>query len=233
MTRTQLVVLDMAGTTVADDGLVVAAFTRAIASVGVAEGSDDYARMLAYVHDTMGESKISVFRALLDQDEDRAQHANAAFEAAYGDLVAGGACAPVDGAEEAIAELRTAGVKVALTTGFGGDTQQAILKALGWTSIADLVLCPADAGRGRPYPDLVLTAVLRLGVDDVRAVATAGDTAFDVLCGLRAGASVAAGVLTGAHDRAALEQAGATHVLDSVRDLPAVVLGDPAATPGR
>lgn len=227
MTRTRLVVLDMAGTTVADDGLVVAAFTRAIGAVGVDEASDDYARMLAYVHDTMGESKISVFRALLDHDEERARAANTAFEAAYGDLVAGGACAPIDGAEQAIAELRAAGVKVALTTGFGGETQRAILKALGWTGIADLVLCPADAGRGRPYPDLVLTAVLRLGIDDVRTVATAGDTAFDVLCGLRAGASVVAGVLTGAHDRAALEEAGATHVLESVRDLPGLVLGDP------
>lgn len=225
MTQTQLVVLDMAGTTVADDGLVVQAFTRAIHVVGVAEDHADYSRMLRYVHDTMGESKISVFRALLDQDEDRAQRANAAFEEAYADLVHSGACTAIDGAADAIAELRAAGVRVALTTGFGRDTQQAILTALGWQDIADLVLCPADAGRGRPYPDLVLTAVLRLGVDDVREVVTAGDTAYDVLCGLRAGARTVVGVTTGAHPRTVLHEAGASHVLDSVRDLPALVLG--------
>lgn len=231
---TQLVVLDMAGTTVADDGLVVEAFTRAIAAVGVDRDAPDYDRMLRYVHDTMGESKISVFRALLDHDEDRARAANTAFEAAYGDLVAAGACTPIPGAVDAIAELRGAGVKVALTTGFGRDTQAAILDALGWQDIADLVLCPADTehGRGRPYPDLVLTAVLRLGVDDVREVATAGDTAFDVLCGLRSGARIAAGVLTGAHDRPALAAAGATHVLDSVRDLPALVRTGSAGSAG-
>ncbi|NUU22858.1 MAG: phosphonatase-like hydrolase [Streptomycetaceae bacterium] len=230
MAKPQLVVLDMAGTTVADDGLVLQAFTSAIGAVGVDPAGPDYPRMLAYVHATMGQSKISVFRTLLARDESRARAANAYFEAVLHDLVEDGRCAPVPGAEEAIGRLRAAGVKVALTTGFGRDTQQAVLTALGWHDIADLVLCPADAGRGRPYPDLVLTAVLRLGVDDVRAVATAGDTAFDVLCGLRAGASLATGVLTGAHKRPELEKAGATHVLDSVRDLPDLVLG--ASAPG-
>ncbi|MGW1990170.1 phosphonatase-like hydrolase [Embleya sp. NBC_00888] len=225
MTHYQLAVLDMAGTTVADDGLVVEAFTRAIGAAGVEVGSADFEHKLGYVHATMGESKITVFRALLDGDEERAQAANLAFEAAYADLVAAGRCAPIEGAEAAVRALRADGVKVALTTGFGRPTQDAILASLGWTDLADLTLCPADAGRGRPYPDLVLTAVLRLGVEDLRAVAVVGDTAFDVLTGLRSGASIAAGVLTGAHDRAALEAAGATHVLGSIRDLPALLQG--------
>ncbi|UGQ15679.1 HAD hydrolase-like protein [Yinghuangia sp. ASG 101] len=217
----------MAGTTVSDDGLVADAFTEAIAAVGVEPGGADHARMLGHVRATMGESKISVFRAVLDGDEARAQAANTAFETAYGQRIADGACTPVPGAAAAMAELRGAGVRIALTTGFGRDTRTALLDALGWRDIADLALCPADTehGRGRPYPDLVLTAALRLAVDDVRAIATAGDTAYDVLAGLRAGASVAAGVLTGAHARAALAEAGATHVLDSVADLPALVLG--------
>ncbi len=37
--------------------------------------------------------------------------------------------------------------------------------------------------------------------------------------GLRSGASISAGVLTGAGSRAEFEAAGATHVLDSIRDL--------------
>lgn len=39
----------------------------------------------------------------------------------------------------------------------------------------------------------------------------------------RAGASTRVGVLTGTHDAARLRDAGATHVIDSVRDLPAVL----------
>jgi phosphonatase-like hydrolase len=215
---TELVVLDMAGTTVADDGLVVRAFTAAIDAVGVP--GERYPDMLKYVVDTMGQSKITVFRALLD-DETLAQQANSAFESAYGDLVRGGACTPIEGAEDVVRGLRENGVKVAFTTGFAPATQHAILDALGWHDLADLALAPGDGVRGRPFPDLVLTAALRLEVTDVRQIAVVGDTSSDVLCGLRAGASVVAGVLTGAGRREDLVEA--THVIESVRDLPAVL----------
>ena len=218
----QLAVLDLAGTTVTDDGLVEAAVTEAMARRGVAAGTPTHATMLGYVRRTMGESKIDVFRYLCG-DPDQARQANADFEAAYAALVDEGRCAPIDGAAETITGLRAAGIKVALTTGFSRPTLDKILDAVGWHGLADLTLCPAEAGRGRPYPDLVLTAVLRLGVDDVRAVVTAGDTTYDMLSGRRAGAGVVVGVLTGAHDRAALTTAGATHVVDSVADLASLV----------
>ncbi|MGZ6969654.1 MAG: HAD hydrolase-like protein, partial [Acidimicrobiia bacterium] len=61
-------------------------------------------------------------------------------------------------------------------------------------------------------------------VDAVQEVAVAGDTISDLEAGMAAGASVVAGVLTGAHDRAQLESAPHTHVLGSVAELPAVLL---------
>ncbi|GAA0961031.1 phosphonatase-like hydrolase [Kribbella koreensis] len=219
----QLVVLDMAGTTVADDGLVEKAFTQAIGAQGIESGSPKYDGMLAHVRATMGESKITVFRHLLDNDEAAAQQANQAFETAYGMLVDGGHSAPVDGAEDAIRELRSRRIKVCLTTGFSETTQQRILGALGWKNLADLTLCPAQAGRGRPYPDMVLKALLELKADAVADVAVAGDTAYDMTTGVRAGAGIVAGVLTGAHGNDQLVAAGATHVLESVRDLPGLL----------
>lgn len=89
----RLVVLDMAGTTVADGGLVERAFDSAARALGVEPGSPDHADKLAHVRATMGESKISVFRHLFG-DEDRARRANTAFEEAYGALVADGLVAP-------------------------------------------------------------------------------------------------------------------------------------------
>ncbi|MFJ9413889.1 phosphonatase-like hydrolase [Streptomyces sp. NPDC101227] len=221
--KISLVVLDMAGTTVADGGLVERAFDAAAQRLGVEPGSADHAEKLAYVRATMGESKISVFRHLFG-DEDAAQRANEAFEEAYGELVDGGLIAPVPGAREAIEALQEAGRTVVLTTGFARVTQDAILDALGWCDLVGLTLCPADAGgRGRPYPDMVLAALLRTGAaDDVRQIAVAGDTAYDMLTGRRAGAGIVAGVLTGAHDRARLTEAGATHVLGSVAELPSL-----------
>ncbi|MFF1821033.1 phosphonatase-like hydrolase [Kribbella sp. NPDC058245] len=219
----QLAVLDMAGTTVADDGLVERAFTAAIGAQGIESGSPEYDKMLAHVRATMGESKITVFRALLNAEE-AAQQANKAFETAYGELVDEGYCAPIDGAEDAIRQLKDAGIKVCLTTGFAQTTQHRILSALGWRELADLTLCPAQAGRGRPYPDMVLKAVLDLKGDAVANVAVVGDTVYDMTTGIAAGAGIVAGVLTGAHGKDQFQAAGATHVLSSVREFPDLLL---------
>ncbi|MBL1079024.1 phosphonatase-like hydrolase [Nocardia sp. 2] len=216
--------MDMAGTTVADGGLVLRAFEEAATAAGIPETGPEREGARQYVIDTMGQSKIVVFRALLG-DEDRAQAANRAFEAAY-DEFAATAVAPIPGAAEAITALRTAGIKVALTTGFSRGTQDALLNALGWNEIADLTLAPSDAGRGRPYPDLVLTALLRLGIDAVDRVAVLGDTASDIATGLAAGARIVAGTLTGAHDEAQLRAAGATHVVPSVTEFAQLLLAE-------
>lgn len=217
MSPITLAVLDMAGTTVADDGLVLRAFAAAAEAGGLpAEGPEaDAARQ--YVLDTMGQSKIVVFRAIFG-DEDRAQAANAAFETTYDSLIDQGLAEPIPGAEKAITTLREAGIKVALTTGFSRSTQDKLLVALGWKTLADLTLSPAEAGRGRPYPDLILTALLKLSIDDVHQIAVLGDTSNDVLSGIRSGASIVAGTLTGAHDEQPLRDAGATHIVPSVTE---------------
>jgi phosphoglycolate phosphatase len=218
----QLVCLDLAGTTVADDGAVERAFDAALAAVGVGPRHPERPRLAAYVRRTMGMSKVEVFRAIFD-DEAEAQAANRAFESTFERLIRGGALRPLPGARAAIETLRSHRIRVALTTGFSVDTRRLLLEALGWEDLADLALSPADAGRGRPFPDMVLTALLRLEVDSVAAVAVAGDTEADMIAGRRAGASVVAGVLTGSDDRERLVRGGATDVLDSVAELPALL----------
>jgi phosphoglycolate phosphatase len=213
----RLACLDMAGTTVRDGGLVDAAFGAAMAAVGTSvEGTPGAAE---YVRQTMGLPKEVVFQGLLG-DAGLAKVAVAAFDASVLEALSSGRVAPLPGAEEAFGRMRQQGVAVCLTTGFTGDVQEAILDALGWRPLVDLALCPAPGVRGRPYPDLVLTALLRLEVDDVRQVAVAGDTSNDLLAGHRAGAGVLAGVLTGTHGREELEAGPHTHVLDSIAELP-------------
>ena len=219
----QLAVVDMAGTTVMDDGLVVNAFEAAATAVGVPESGPERESARQYVLDTMGQSKISVFRALFGSEE-LAQQANAAFERAYEQLIDEGKAAPIAGAREAISRLRENGIQVALTTGFSGTTQEKLLAALGWQSLADLVLAPSDGVRGRPYPDLILTALMRLEADSVFNVAALGDTTSDIESALRAGVAIAAGTLTGAHNDRQLRDAGATHVVGSITDFAELIL---------
>jgi phosphonatase-like hydrolase len=216
----EVAVLDMAGTTVRDDGLVEEAFVAAIGVAGVPTASPELPAMLDYVRTTMGESKIVVFEHLLGGDRDRARQANAAFEQAYAAKVAYGGAVEIAGAARVFGRLRAAGIAVALTTGFAPATQSMLIDALGWRDQVDLWLAPADVGRGRPFPDLPLTALLRLGGGSVGALMVVGDTTADIRCGVNAGAGLVVGVRTGAHDESALRAAGAHEVIDSVADLP-------------
>lgn len=211
--------LDLAGTTVRDDGVVMDAFGSAISGRGLSP--DGYQQAMKDVRATMGQSKIEVFRRLLP--EDAALDANQAFESHYARAVRAGEVTPLPGAVEAIGTLRAAGLKVCLLTGFSPSTRDALLDTLGWRPLVDLALSPADAGRGRPWPDLPLTALLRLGGGAVSELATVGDTLSDIESGLRAGAGLVAGVLAGGTTREAFTGAGATHVLDSVAALPALL----------
>jgi phosphonatase-like hydrolase len=222
--RISLVCFDMAGTTVSDGGVVEGAFLDALTARGVGPADARRPAMLDYVRETMGSSKITVFRALFP-DGMEAESANAAFEAAYEDRVEAGDIAEI--AADVIGALRADGVRVALLTGFSARTRDRVINALGWADIADLLVTPEEAGRGRPYPDMVLHAVLRLGIDDVADVAVVGDTTADVLSGRRSGASLVVGVLSGFDSEDQLHAAGATHIVNSVIDVPSLLESSP------
>ncbi|MFW0793215.1 phosphonatase-like hydrolase [Gordonia sp. CPCC 205515] len=218
-TPIELVVFDMAGTTVQDEGLVVASFRAADEHAGLSATDADRAAMLDYVRETMGQSKITVFRHLAKGNEEQAQSANKEFERTYGQLVAEGKCSAMPGAEELFARCRSRQVKVALTTGFAKPTQDTILESLGWQNVADLVLCPGSELRGRPHPDMPLAALIQTRTTSVQSMMVVGDTSSDITSGLRAGAGSVVGVLTGAHNADQLVAAGAHHVVEKVTDI--------------
>lgn len=72
---------------------------------------------------------------------------------------------------------------------------------------------------------MILTALLALDLDDVRSVVTVGDTTADVQAGLRAGAGLVVGVLSGEDDEATLRGAGADAVVPGLADVPPLVAG--------
>jgi phosphonatase-like hydrolase len=216
LNRITVACLDMAGTTVRDDGTVLEAFAAALAGQDLPAAAHDQA--MRDVRSSMGQSKIEVFRRVLGEEQG-AERANEAFEDHYAAAVRAGAVEAMPGAEETISRLRAAGVRVCLATGFSASTRDAIIGKLGWGGKVDLALSPADAGRGRPWPDLPLTALLRLRGGAVSQLAVVGDTASDIESGMRAGAGLVAGVLTGAATQSDLERAGAPLILGTIADL--------------
>jgi phosphoglycolate phosphatase len=184
----------MAGTIVKDDGVVERAFVLAAERSGITETEAECNDALDYVRATMGQSKIDVFRAIADTEEDAAR-ANDAFEAAYAEIAAAEGVEAIDGAEDVLRELREAGVKIAL----GGRRA------------------------GTPVPRHAADGVASHLGEPRRRCRGGRRHGRDMLSGSAAGAGLVVGVLTGAHDARTLTDAGADDVLDSIADLPALL----------
>jgi len=213
------------GTTADDHGILERAFAEACATQGIVPGTAAYAHSMVGVHQARGQSPVDVFRGLFPNGDGRAEAAALSFERSFRAAVDRTGISPIPGAEEAITQLSDSGVRVCLITSLSRRPLSLVLDTLGWWRLIDLTLCSDDVPRGCPWPDLTLTAMLRLGVEDVRAAAFAGSTASEVECGKRAGAAVVAGVLTGGHTSDRLRSAGTTHLIDGITQLPGLLLG--------
>jgi phosphoglycolate phosphatase len=212
MHKLELAVLDMAGTTVNENGCVERAFLAAIDYVGAPPPD------AGVLHAMRGRSKREVFQHLVAVPE-RAAVAHDEFVRYLLNAAASGVLVPCPGAEETLRALRDDGARVCLITGFDTEVRQAVIDCLGWASLVDLTLSPDNDLRGRPFPDLIFQAMVRLKATGVQSVLVAGDTTNDLLSGYRAGAGLNVGVLGGAHGRDELERAPHTHLADGIGQL--------------
>lgn len=224
-----LVCCGLLDTTADDHGIQERAFAEACATQGIVPGTAAYTHYMVGVHQARGQSAVDVFRGLFPDEDGRAEAAALSFERSFRAAVDRTEISPLPGAVEAIGQLSDSGVRVCLITSLSRRLLGLVLDSLRWWRLIDLTLCPEDAPRGCPWPDLMFTAMLRLGVEDVRQAAFAGSTASEIQCGRRSGAGVVAGVLASGHTRDRLRDAGATHLVDGMAQLPGLLLGEGVA----
>ncbi|MEJ0014205.1 MAG: HAD hydrolase-like protein [Actinomycetota bacterium] len=218
----KLVVLDVAGTTAHDDGLVVKAFQIAMEAENPTPARLE--EMTAYVIATMGQRKIDVFRHLSDGDEAQAQAAHERFVTSYTDLIAEGELTEFEGVSEFFRELHHLGIGIGITTGFPREILDPIIFSLGWSDLVDVSVAASEVAQGRPAPDMIFRAIdiynKTYGLDiHADQVAVAGDTESDMKAGVTAGVAIVLGVTSGAHSEAELRATGATDVSPSVTSL--------------
>lgn len=224
-----LAVFDMAGTTIDDGGVVYQALEAAVAFAGATVDPAD-------LQTWMGTDKVAAITALLPLGGVTPTDALVAtcFATFKEHLSMAYRTAPpvaFDGVSDAIAQLRSRGIKVALSTGFDRQVTDDLLTSLGWKTGQDLdaVVTTSDVAAGRPAPYMIHHAMELAGVVDVRRVLAAGDTLVDLQAARNAGA-IAVGVLTGALSRQALEQGPHDHILAGVADVPSLPECLPEAT---
>ena len=219
MSELDLVVFDLAGTTVEDRGQVTDAFTGALAALGLSVTPEQLSAV-------RGSSKRQAILQLVPDGPDRARYAETAYVSFVERLAqryrTEGVRA-VAGAEQTFRWLRQRGIRVALNTGFERGITFLLLDALGWSDgVVDAVVCGDDVTRGRPAPYLIFRAMEATAASSVHRVASVGDTTLDLHAGHNAGVRWNVGVLSGAHNRSLLEQAPHSHLLAGVAELPSL-----------
>lgn len=218
----ELVVFDMAGTTVRDDAAVQNAFRDALAAVGVEVKPGE-------AQQVMGLPKPEAIRKLITKSS-RADALLPRLESIHADFVTrmrryyetSPRVGEVAGAGETFAALRQAGIRIALNTGFSRDIVDVLLRRLGWTEggTVDAVVTSDEVPRGRPHPDMIRLLMSRLGIRDAARVAKVGDTPVDLQEGTEAGCGLVVGVSTGAHTHEQLAAYPHTHLIGSVAEVP-------------
>ena len=187
MKSLQLVVFDMAGTTIEDAGQVPEAFTTVLRRRGIEVSADE-------LRAVRGASKRDAIRQLVRSrhNGDVEQVTESIFQEFRDhltELFQSGGVRPIPGARETFDWLRSQNVRVALGTGFDRLTTDLIAEAVGWKeSVVDAIVCGDDVPQGRPAPYLIFRAMEQTGAIDVRQVACIGDTVLDLQAGNNSGA---------------------------------------------
>jgi phosphonatase-like hydrolase len=227
MKKLELVVFDMAGTTIRDDDAVNRCLREALSFGGVEVSRDQ-------VNAVMGIPKPAAIASLLSARQAApvsAEHATVRrlhrefLRRMIAFYEQDPAVAPMPGARECFETLRGRGAKLALDTGFSRDIVDVILRRLGWEvpDVLDATVTSDEVPRGRPHPDLIFEAMRRTGVTDPANVAKVGDTPSDLQEGIAAGCGWVVGVTNGSHTREQLLPHAHTHLIRCLAELPAAL----------
>lgn len=222
----QLIVFDMAGTTVRDGDAVHAALQGALASVGVRAGRPA-------VNAVMGMPKPHAIERLLAEGRGREAVTTRIVEAVHDDfqrrMLGHYRWHPdvveCDGASDLFSWCRERGLKVALDTGFDRRIADAIIDRLGWAErgLLDATVTSDEVPRGRPHPDMILRLMALTGVSDASRVMKVGDTPVDLAEGHAAGCGAVVAMTSGSHTAAELLPFRPTHLIAALSELRAIV----------
>ncbi len=223
MSAIELVVFDIAGTTVRDNGNVAAAFIAAFRDFGFEMPYPDVQRVMGFRKMDAIALLLGKFapaqkddELLIDRIHTRFIDTMIAFYRDEQDL------SPFPHAEKLFATLQEQGIRIALNTGFTRSITDAILHRLRWDERSELIdktICSDEVPNGRPHPDMINTLMADLGIDSAEKVLKVGDTEVDVEEGRNAGCGKVVSVTTGAYTRGQLEAYHPDFIIDDLSEL--------------
>ena len=223
--KIKAVVFDMAGTTI-DEGKIVYESVRqtlekfglhfsleeVVARIGGMNKKEGMKILMQSVWGSVAEDKVTeaaeIFRQTVEtayQLDDRVQE--------------------MPGASDLFTYLRGNGIKVVLDTGYFRSTADLLIEKMGWNDqeLIDFSITSDEVSEGRPAPQMIHRAMAHFNIESAGELAKIGDTRSDVEEGLNAGCKYVVGVTSGQYSKEELLAMGATHAINSLSELKAII----------
>jgi phosphonatase-like hydrolase len=217
MKNIELLVLDMAGTTIDEDNVVYKTLTDAVNGYG-------YEVSLEKVLSTCaGMEKLEAIISLLREIDGNEKDAPAIFEnfsyqlkESYRNLEV----KPINGTEDFLLTMKARSKKIVLNTGYTSEIAQQLLKKLNWKENIhfDALITADDVSESRPSPEMIRLAMKKFSITEAEKVLKAGDSVIDIEEGKNAGCGLTIAVLSGAQNRTELEKAEPDYIFNTISE---------------
>lgn len=218
--KVEMIVFDMAGTTVDENNVVYKTVRSAINTAGYRFTQEEVQAAGA------GKEKSQAIRDVLALDgnahsEDEVQRIFSDFKTSLSEAYRNLDVDEQPGASEVFLQLKQRGIKVILNTGYDRATAEGLVNKLDWkvgTEINELITA-SDVTKGRPHPEMIQLAMSKFNLRDPGRVAKIGDSVIDIEEGKNAGCGYTFGITTGAQSRQQLESIQPTAIVDSLQEM--------------
>lgn len=217
MNNIELLVLDMAGTTIDEDNVVYKTLAQAVNNHGYPVTLEKVLSSCA------GMEKLEAITSLLKEINGNEEDASVIFQnfseqlkEAYQNLEV----KPINGTEAFLLKMKAQNKKVVLNTGYTSEIAQQLLDKLQWKENIhfDALITADDVSESRPSPDMINLAMKKFNILEASKVLKAGDSVIDIEEGKNAGCGLTIAVLSGAQTRTELEMAHPDYIFNTISE---------------
>ena len=215
-----LLVFDMAGTTINEKGIVYQTLYDTIKNFGLNISKND-------INNWHGSNKYEVLNHYLTNDKDvsleirkciqEQLHSNFDNNLKERYFTSDNIELIDPQLPELFHKIRKKDIKISLNTGYSKEIQESIIKKLNMNEFIDDYISSEEVAFGRPYPYMIYNLMEKNNIQCIQSVMKFGDTNNDILEGLNAGCLSTIGVLSGADKKDKLTNAD--HILESIMDI--------------
>lgn len=217
----ELVVFDLAGTTVHDDQDVPRVLQHSLQRFDVTISLKEAAKVMG-IPKPVAIRQLAIEKGVADPDDKWIDEVHQVFIKEMIHFYESDASVrEKEGVSATFLKLKSRGIKIAVDTGFSRKITIPLLQRMGWekNDLLDFSVTSDEVPRGRPFPDMIFKSMALTGVREVNHVAKVGDTASDMEEGTAAGCKWVIGITSGAYTREELTKEKHTHLVHSIPEI--------------